>query len=199
MQACKKYPEGPTFSLRSPSQRIIGEWNLNYYNINGIDSLDKFLNYTVLPGMDLNDPGISDTAGYLIRGGVDTANYVSNIGLYELKNKNRIGFNKNKIVNYLNLTGPLMSSSSITYKILRLKKKNFGFRQIIMELIMNCITKKVNDYCAIISKCPFTNSSVESKGSIILYSCSFNQFNNKKAESPCFFNNSSSNSINNAG
>lgn len=124
MQACKKYPEGPTFSLRSPSQRIIGEWNLNYYNINGIDSLDKFLNYTVLPGMDLNDPGISDTAGYLIRGGVDTANYVSNIGLYELKNKKtELVLTKNKIVNYLNLTGPLMSSSSITYKILRLKKK----------------------------------------------------------------------------
>lgn len=119
--SCKKYPDGPAFSFRSPSQRIIGAWNLKAYLINGNDSISKFSNYTVIPGLDLKDPGINDTSGYLIRGGIDTNLYVSNIGLYELKNKNRdLVLTSTKKVNPMNLDGPLMSSEIISYKILRL-------------------------------------------------------------------------------
>ena len=103
--SCKKYPDGPTFSFRSPSQRIIGAWKLKAYMVNGNDSINKFSNYTAIPGMDLKDPGINDTSGYLIRGGVDSNLFVSNIGLYELKNK------KTELV-----------LTIITYKILRLKQ-----------------------------------------------------------------------------
>ncbi len=122
--SCKKYPDGPTFSLRSPSQRIIGAWKLNSYLVSGNDSTSKFSGYTVLPGLDLKDPGINDTSGYLIRGGIDTVLYVSNFGLYELKNKKtELVLTSTKILNPLNLYGPLMSSVAITYKILRLSKK----------------------------------------------------------------------------
>ncbi len=121
--SCKKYPDGPAFSFRSPSQRIIGAWKLKSYLINGNDSINKFSNYTVIPGMDLKVPGINDTSGYLIRGGIDTNLYVTNIGLYELKNKKKeLVLTSNKRVNLMNLNGPLMSSTIVTYKILRLKK-----------------------------------------------------------------------------
>lgn len=121
--SCKKYPDGPTFSFRSPSQRIIGAWKLKAYLVNGTDSINKFSNYTVIPGMDLKDPGINDTSGYLIRGGVDSNLFVSNIGLYELKNKKtELVLTSTKKVNLMNLDGPLMSSAIITYKILRLKQ-----------------------------------------------------------------------------
>ncbi|GDX52397.1 hypothetical protein LBMAG27_14440 [Bacteroidota bacterium] len=121
--SCKKYPDGPTFSLRSPSQRIIGAWKLKVYMINGTDSINIFSNYNIIPGMDFKDPGINDTSSYLIRGGMDTNIYVTNIGLYELKNKKtELVLTSTKIVNSMNLDGPLMSSAIIIYKILRLKQ-----------------------------------------------------------------------------
>ncbi len=122
--SCKKYPNGPTFSLRSPIQRIVGAWSLKSYLINGNDSTVVFNNYTLIPGIDLNDPGLSDTSSYLIRGGVDSAYYVTNIGWYEFKNKKtELVLIATKVVNDLNMAGPLISSSVVTYKILRLTKK----------------------------------------------------------------------------
>ena len=122
--SCKKYPDGPLFSVRAPSQRIIGAWKLKSYMINGTDSINIFSNYNIIPGVDFKDPVINDTFSYLIRGGMDTNIYVTNIGLYELKNKkNELVLTSTKIVNQLNLDGPLMSSTAVTYKILRLKKK----------------------------------------------------------------------------
>ncbi|MCX6295116.1 MAG: hypothetical protein NTX97_03445 [Bacteroidetes bacterium] len=35
---CKKYPDGPLFSIYSPQVRILGEWDVNYFSVNGFDS-----------------------------------------------------------------------------------------------------------------------------------------------------------------
>lgn len=121
--SCKKYPDGPSFSLRSPTQRLIGAWGLKTYTVDGVDSINIFSNYTLLPGMDFKDPAVTDTAGYIIRGGMDSSNYVTNLGLYALQNKKtELQLTSSLLVNQLNLSGPLMSNVAITYKILRLKK-----------------------------------------------------------------------------
>lgn len=36
---CKKYPEGPKISFRSPTSRIVGEWNCVEYKVDGEDYL----------------------------------------------------------------------------------------------------------------------------------------------------------------
>ena len=40
---CKKYPEGPTFSLRTKMARITGVWDVEYYEASGIDSTSYVL------------------------------------------------------------------------------------------------------------------------------------------------------------
>lgn len=40
---CKKYPEGPNFTLRSAKCRITGVWELEYYEANGLDSTSYIL------------------------------------------------------------------------------------------------------------------------------------------------------------
>ncbi len=40
---CKKYPEGPTISLRTKMARITGVWDVEYYEANGIDSTSYVL------------------------------------------------------------------------------------------------------------------------------------------------------------
>ena len=123
ISSCKKYPEGPTFSLRTPTQRLIGAWTLKIYKIDGIDSTAIFSIYSLLPGMDFKDPAVTDSASYIIRGGVDSSNYITNLGLYELKNKKtELQLTSNLLVNQLQLAGPLMSAVTVTYKIIRLKK-----------------------------------------------------------------------------
>ncbi len=42
IEGCKKYPEGPKISLRSPMHRLYGAYHLCDYTVNGVDSLDLF-------------------------------------------------------------------------------------------------------------------------------------------------------------
>jgi hypothetical protein len=36
--SCKKYPDGPLLSLQSKTKRIVGIWDVEYFEINGFDS-----------------------------------------------------------------------------------------------------------------------------------------------------------------
>jgi hypothetical protein len=36
--SCKKYPDGPLLSLRTKEHRVVGDWNVEYFSINGYDS-----------------------------------------------------------------------------------------------------------------------------------------------------------------
>ena len=40
--SCKKYEEGPCFTLRTPEKRLIGHYTITSYTINGEDSLSLF-------------------------------------------------------------------------------------------------------------------------------------------------------------
>ena len=42
--SCKKYEEGPYFSIYSKEHRVVGEWDIEYLSINGYDSTQYFRN-----------------------------------------------------------------------------------------------------------------------------------------------------------
>jgi len=42
--SCKKYPDGPLFDLHSKGERILGEWDVNYFSIDGYDSTSYLKN-----------------------------------------------------------------------------------------------------------------------------------------------------------
>jgi len=42
--SCKKYEEGPAFSFRSVSNRITGNWKVENFKVNGVDSTSALLN-----------------------------------------------------------------------------------------------------------------------------------------------------------
>ena len=124
--SCKKYPDGPSLSFRSPTQRLIGKWELKEYRVDGVDSMSIFSNCHTIPGLDFKDPNRVDSAGFIIRGGIDTANYVTSIGLYELTNhKKNLVLHPSTYVNDLNLFSPLISTEDLTFDILRLTHKEF--------------------------------------------------------------------------
>ena len=46
VQSCQKYTEGPTFSLRSRSERVANTWKVDNYKINSTDFTSLVTNYT---------------------------------------------------------------------------------------------------------------------------------------------------------
>jgi len=46
IQSCKKYPEGPAFSLRSKTERVSNTWKVENYKINGSDFTSLVSDYT---------------------------------------------------------------------------------------------------------------------------------------------------------
>lgn len=37
---CKKYPDGPLLSLRTKEHRMVGNWDVEYFSVNGYDSTE---------------------------------------------------------------------------------------------------------------------------------------------------------------
>jgi hypothetical protein len=44
--ACKKYPEGPAFSLRTRTERVANTWRVDNYKVNGTDYTSLVSGYT---------------------------------------------------------------------------------------------------------------------------------------------------------
>lgn len=45
-EGCKKYPEGPAFSLRTRTQRVANTWKVENYKVNGNDYTSLVADYT---------------------------------------------------------------------------------------------------------------------------------------------------------
>lgn len=56
LTSCKKYEEGPAFSLRSKTARVANTWKLESYSINGVDNTSSLanINYTEFYDKDGN-------------------------------------------------------------------------------------------------------------------------------------------------
>jgi len=46
IQSCKKYEDGPMFSLSSRTQRVANKWKVDNYKVNGTDYTSLFSDYT---------------------------------------------------------------------------------------------------------------------------------------------------------
>lgn len=46
IQSCKKYEEGPQFSLRTRTERVSNNWKVENYTINGVDATSLVSGYT---------------------------------------------------------------------------------------------------------------------------------------------------------
>jgi len=46
IQSCKKYPDGPTISLKSRTERVANTWKVDNYKLNGTDYTSLVSSYT---------------------------------------------------------------------------------------------------------------------------------------------------------
>ena len=46
IESCKKYPDGPGFSLRSRTERVANTWKVENYKVNGTDYTSLVSSYT---------------------------------------------------------------------------------------------------------------------------------------------------------
>ncbi len=101
-QSCKKYPDGPSLSLRSRTERVSNTWKLENYKINGNDFTSLVSSYTET---------FSKTKSYSYSWGI-----LDGSGTWAFQNKDseiRITGNDNQ--------------SSRTLTILKLEEKTFWY------------------------------------------------------------------------
>ena len=53
-ESCNKYPEGPSFSLRTRTQRVANTWKVENYKVNGDDYTSLVADYTETYSKDGN-------------------------------------------------------------------------------------------------------------------------------------------------
>ena len=102
IQSCKKYPEGPIFSLRSRAERVANTWKVDNYKKNGNDFTSLLADYTETY---TKDGGYS----YIM-------NSIGGTGTWAFQNKD----------NEILLTGT-SNQSTYTLIILKLEEKEFWY------------------------------------------------------------------------
>lgn len=107
--SCKKYPDGPSFSLLTKKSRLCNTWVMDKYIVNG-DDQTSFFN-TVLPGYKIEVK--KD----------DTYTSSANTGTIE-EGKWEFTNNKEHVKTTVNSTG-----ASTDHQILRLKDKELWLKQ----------------------------------------------------------------------
>jgi len=101
-EGCKKYPDGPTFTLHSRTERVANTWKVDNYKINGDDYTSLMSDYTETYTKDGN---YSYVWGSL-----------SGSGLWKFQNKDK----------EIALTG-INNQSNYTLVILKLEEKEFWY------------------------------------------------------------------------
>lgn len=54
IEGCKKYPDGPAFSIRTRTQRVANTWKVDNYKVNGTDYTSLVSGYTETYSKDGN-------------------------------------------------------------------------------------------------------------------------------------------------
>lgn len=136
-EGCKKYEEGPTFSLRSAKNRLYGSYTLIKYMVDGQDSLTLYNDSIGTNFCFSKDPGnIHDIC--LITGDRKDGIYMSIYWQWSLENRNRnliikVGTGNTGI-------GPFGFGKKPEWEILRLTnrevkmKTNFNGKEYYVEL-----------------------------------------------------------------
>lgn len=101
--SCKKYPDGPAFSLMTKKARLCGSWQMEKYIVDGTDQTTFF--YTVLPGYVIEVKKDETYTSTYIAGTIET-------GKWEFTN------NKKDLKTTVNNTGEV-----VVQQILKLENK----------------------------------------------------------------------------
>ena len=125
--SCKKYPEGPLISFRTPFARIIGNWQMTEYISNGIDSAQYYnnsLNFHVEIGYRHREEEDKDLNIYLLN---ENKSFKERM-LFSSDRKTLIVdctdsiFYDNHGVNFF---GPFKENTKCNWHILKLTNKEF--------------------------------------------------------------------------
>jgi len=135
LTGCKKYEDGPWLSLRSKEHRILGEWAVDYFSINGYDSTAYLKSQALYGTYSFEKPDHGYPGGFVYNcagnRGADTSKYYSQEGKWEFSNDK-----KNIIItsNYdyppwrhFNI-GPYTALGVITWRIMRLEEKELWLK-----------------------------------------------------------------------
>jgi hypothetical protein len=135
--SCKKYPDGPMFSLRTAKNRLYGYHTLTTYTVNGVDSLSHYydslsLNFHIYYE-DVYGHDVCDMSGSRKDGWGSTL-----VWEWELKDKNKFFNIISSSGNYS--TGPFGNNRCPEWEILKLKvndikmKTNYNGKEYLIEL-----------------------------------------------------------------
>ena len=121
-QSCKKYPEGPSFSLLTKTQRLACTWKITSYTVNGTDQLG------VINALLPNYSETYDKSGNYSY----SADNASGSGKWEFQN-NKLEIKRSGV----------SGQSSATLTILKLKSKEFwySYKENGDEVIVHMIPK----------------------------------------------------------
>ncbi len=126
--ACKKYPDGPLISFHSKEKRVVGEWLVDYYSINGYDSTSYlqakpyYGKYSLHAPRGDNSPAfdlVSNNGTYCTFGNWRFTNNKKNLFVSQQDgcNSSISEFNANPFV-----------ASNVTWEIRRLTEKDLWFK-----------------------------------------------------------------------
>jgi len=101
-QSCKKYPEGPSFSFKSRTERVSNTWSVENYKVNGTDYTSLVSNYTET---------YTKGGTYSYEWGI-----ISGSGTWKFQNNDK----------EIKITG-LNNQSDVTLVILKLEEKTFWY------------------------------------------------------------------------
>lgn len=123
--SCKKYPDGPLLNFQSKLKRLVGVWDVEYFEINGYDST-SYLKSKPYYGMYrfIKEPGevnyyfnYENDNGYLNSG---------NWGFHNKKNDVQVGLTP--LTQFLDHLGPYRACENIMWEIRKLTEKELWLK-----------------------------------------------------------------------
>jgi hypothetical protein len=126
ISGCKKYEEGPCFSLRSKENRVRGEWELEYLYINGVDSTQAVKSQTCYGNLFIN----TESKHYLegnwdLKYDYHSCNRCDGTWSFEDKNRVFIFDVEERDTTDFKPVGPYMNIKHRSWEIRRLTKDQF--------------------------------------------------------------------------
>jgi len=109
LEGCKKYPDGPAFTLRSKEERLGNNWKLDKYYENDVDKTDYF------------NSTFEQYALTIVKSGTYAFKYVTAGVGYQESGTWRLANDNKNWETLSNISGASLTS----YTILRLKEKSF--------------------------------------------------------------------------
>ena len=128
LYGCKKYPDGPGLTFRTPLQRILGTWKAAAYFVNDVDSIFFFNQYE--SGLQIGFGSEENEEGYKghVRCGSDSSDaYYATLYWKFVNDKDDLQLDNQHQNDLIDFGGPLAEKDATVYRILRLTHDELWF------------------------------------------------------------------------